>query len=159
MPAATPEERAAMERAQAGLLQQLREAERYAASIQAGWFLSDPQRAALKAIADERKRFTTWSTAWRQWALEGREPVAMGGRAYSVAFWLRIGGDMASALRVYSQGLYQADLFTIIKGTAQQSVEDVKPGNWPPWLQLAAGVAVLAGVLVIASNLSRALRA
>jgi hypothetical protein len=159
MPAATPEERAAMDRAQAGLLQQLLAAERYAASVRAGWFVSDAQKAALKAIADERRRFNTWATAWRGWALDGVEPTLTGSRGYSVAFWLRIGGDMASAMKVYSQGLYQADLFTIVRGAAQQSAEDFRPGNWPTWLQLAAGGAVVAGVFLIAVNLSRALRA
>jgi len=183
MPAATPEERAAMDRAQAGLLQQLLAAERYAAEIKQRWVPTsaagaalitinpvagaaarllrspnDAQRAALKAIADERVRFNTWSTAWRGWALAGREPTLTGSRDYSVAFWLRIGGDMASALKVYSQGLYQADLFTIVTGAARQTADDFKPGSWPTWLQLAAGVAVVGGVFLIASNLTRALR-
>ncbi|HEX8702717.1 MAG TPA: hypothetical protein VF815_28035 [Myxococcaceae bacterium] len=149
-----------MEAAEAGLRRQLEAAEAYAATVREEWFLTDAQRAALKAIEQERKRFTTWSTAWKGWAIKGEEPSPTGPKAYPVNFWLRIGGDMASALKVYASGLYNPSLYEGVKYAVQETAKTVtSPSLWPTSLTLATGGVVALAVGVVLFNLYRATRA
>jgi hypothetical protein len=151
MPAATTAERQAMEKALASLTAQLEAAERTAAETEAQWFLTDAEKSLLKNVKDERARFETWRTTWRTWALNGTD----GKDSYPVAFWLRIGGDIASALKTYSRGLYDNTAFAYVELVKQDVKEKaeavVSPSLWPTWVKVTAGV-VAVGVLFITIN-------
>ncbi len=151
-----------MQRALTSLQAQMVAAEQYAETVRRSWFLSDAERSVLKNIADERVRFDTWRNVWRSWAISGVDPS---GRGYTPSFWLRIGGDIASALKTYSGALYNADWVTIVKDTVVETGKDVgkvvQPMQWPTWAKVAAGVAVLAVAVVTINNaaaLARGLR-
>ncbi|HYI00572.1 hypothetical protein [Hyalangium sp.] len=156
MAAATAAEQTQMARALSGLEAQLRAAEKYAEDIASGWFVTDAQRSVLKNVADERTRFNTWRNVWRSWAIAGVDPT---GRGYAVTFWLRIGNDIASALKTYTGALYNADLFTVIKDSLTTPPSLPPPSQWPTWAKVLAAVGVAGVVVVTISNVATIARA
>ncbi len=152
MAQASADERAAMTRAEANLSEQVLAAEAWALAVRVQFFTTDAQKAALKAIADERKRFDTWRTVWKQWALQGQEPD---GYSYPVSFWLRIGDDIASALKNYSGNLYKGSLLAVAVNTAGETAHQVvTPSAWPTWLKVTVGVGAAVVVLVVVNNIA-----
>lgn len=160
-----------MQRAYTVALQELEKAEKWATVAEASFWVTAAQKANLKNIRDTRSLFTTWSTTWRGWAERGYEPS---GKDYTPTFWGRIGGDLVSALKVYTGGLYDGSVFAIAANTAIGTASDFAafPGKaidfvTEPWslkakLALAAGgvVALLVGVGVVSRTLPfRAVRA
>jgi hypothetical protein len=156
MAGATPQERQEMERAEASLLAQMEAAERTAAKTRGGWYLTDADKSLLKNVADERIRFNTWRGAWKQWAFTGRN--AQTGDAYPVSFWLRIGKDIASALKAYSQGLFDQTAFAyveLVKEDVKKKAETIAtPSLWPTWAKVLAGVAVAGAVVLTINNVA-----
>lgn len=153
--AATNAERNAMAKAEASLLTQLEAAELYAAKVKGKLFLSAAEQSVLKNIADERARFNTWRSTWRQWALDGYNPKEK--LAYPVNFWLRIGGDIASALKLYAGALYDASPLQAVVEAVKETGKDVAtiatPSAWPPW---AKGLAIVAGIAVVIITINNA---
>lgn len=146
-----------MDRAEKSLLTQMEAAERYAATVRGKWFLSAAEESVLKNIADERKRFDTWRTTWRQWALSGWNPKD--NIAYPVSFWLRIGGDIASALKTYTGALYDASPFNAVKEAVKATAEEVvTPSMWPTWLKGGVGVVVAIGAVIVIVNVAAIVR-
>ena len=146
-----------MQLAQSTAAEQLEKAEAWAALTEASWWVTDAQKASLKAIKDTRNTFNTWSTTWRRWAEAGEVPIG-DRQPYSVSHWLRIGGDFVSALKTYTGGLYDGSVFAVVVGAATQTVKDVgqlglnglevvtKP--WATSTKLALGGAVALVALV-----------
>ncbi|MFL5349301.1 MAG: hypothetical protein ACJ8AT_31255 [Hyalangium sp.] len=157
MAGATEQERAQMDKAEKLLEDQVLAAERWALVVKAQFFTTDAQKAALKAIADERVRFNTWRSAWKGWALQGHEPD---GYPYAVSFWLRIGDDIASALKAYSDGLYKGSLLAVVVNTTTQTAKDIAtPSAWPTALKVVVGVVAVVVVIVTVNNVAGIARA
>jgi hypothetical protein len=162
--APTLQQKAQMQAAQTTALEQLQKAEAWALVTEASFWVTDAQRASLKAIKDTRSLYTTWSTTWRSWAELGTTPT---GEPYSVDFWLRIGGDFVSAIKTYAGGLYDASVFAVVAGATKETLKDLgKAGQaalevvtepWATSTKLAlAGAGVLL-VLVVAGVASQTL--
>ncbi len=145
-------ELAQMEKAEQALSEQMLAAEAWALAVRVQLFKTDAQKAALKAIADERKRFDTWRTVWKQWAQQGQEPD---GYSYPVSFWVRIGNDIASALKDYTGNLYKGSLLAVEVNTAVETAHQVvTPSAWPTWLKVTVGVGALVAALVVVNNVA-----
>ncbi len=157
---ASPAQRAEMERNIAELKLRMERAETYAAYLKGKLWNSEVEKGQMHNIARERTRFHTWSTAWRQWALDGWNPQEQ--LAYPVSFWQRIGKDIDGALLSYSAGysapgappLVFADpgsIPNVVVTVGKETVSQVAtPSLWPPWLKGALGLgAVGVGVIII----------
>lgn len=167
--AATPQERAAIDRDVQALQLRMERAEDYAAYLRGKVWNSDAEKAKLKNIADERTRFTTWATTWRQWALNGWNPKD--NIAYPVSFWQRIGQDIDKALLAYSDGYSSPDnkkplaftdpnsltntVTTVVTDTARQIQN---PSLWPTWLKVTVGVGASAVAVIVIVNVATIVR-
>lgn len=118
-------------------------------SFFASFTLNDAERAILKAIKTEKGRAEEWLTTWRQWAERGYSTSP--DEPYPVAFYLRVGKDLASAFATYTKQQVIADAF-VLGQTAVATVEDLGTG-----LQHAGNAAI--NVLDGAEDLTRALAA
>jgi hypothetical protein len=173
---ATAQQKAAMEKDVANLQVRMDLAEVYRSYLLGKLWNLDSEKAAIKNIYDEKFRFNTWKTTWRQWALDGWNPKD--NMAYPVSFWQRIGKDIDSALLTYTNGASSPDnkkplvftdpnsLINVAIGVGKEISKDPlpflpPPSTWPAWGKALAGVAVVATVVVTIHNaaiIARALR-
>lgn len=145
---ATAAELEQMARAVATVKGEQEKAEAWAAVTRASWFVTDAQRASLKAIQDNRNLFDQWSKVWRTWAENGKEPDGV--HDYPVAHWLRIGADLASALKTYTGGLYDGSVFAVVANTASATTAQIAQGAASVVETIAApslGLKVAAGIV------------
>ena len=114
-----------MDAAQEQVRKLLAAAELQAAAWEAGFWLTDAQKQVIGTIRMERATYDKWATTWRTWAEVGTDAE---GYEYSVSFWLRVGGDIASALKLHAASLYDASAFAPIVNTVKKTAEDVADG-------------------------------
>lgn len=120
--------------------------------------VDDAELQVAKAIEDLAPQIQTWESTRYRDAVNGQRAD---GSAYTVARFLELGKDLASAARLYTQEAWNASLFAVVEQTVAATKEDVaeaaNPLNWPAWLKVAAVVAVVVGAVVVAREV-RAVR-
>jgi hypothetical protein len=112
-------------------------------------FFSDAELSLLKNVRDEKARAEEWLTTWRRWAERGYSTSPS--ETYPVAFYLRVGNDIASAFALYTREQVHASAFIVGEALAA-TVSDLATG-----VEQAGGAAL--NVLQGAEDLTKALAA
>ncbi|WP_224249852.1 hypothetical protein [Hyalangium gracile] len=140
-------------------------AEEQEGALLGAWLRSSSEAAILKAIRDEDARAEKWLTTWRSWAQRGLDGE---GYPYSVAFYLGVGRDIASAFALYMKEAANQDVFRLTaEATTTQVTDTVKKaadvagdavafvGSTRGKVLLAAGAAVVLGGALALSRIAR----